>query len=196
MAATGCADSLAVAIARYDTVATEQVCADVDGIFFASSGTRDFVSITAKAEFRERWLGRYLEAGPQHAFVALTAAGRAIGYLVGAIDDPALDDRYGDIGYFRILARETARYPAHLHVNLTPEYRGRRIGERLVTAFAEHAAAHGAPGVHVVTVANARNVGFYDRCGFVDVRQFCWADRRLVMLGRLLLPTVPPPLEN
>lgn len=172
-------------------VVTPRMIAEVDEVFFTSSGTQTFATPADRAAFRERWLGRYLRAEGDHAFVAIEATGAVVGYLVGALTDPATGDTYRDIGYFPLLAEATARYPAHLHVNVAAAYRGHGIGERLVAAFAAHAAEHAAPGVHVITGAGARNVGFYARCGFAEVHQFDWIGRPLVMLGRLLLPSAP-----
>ncbi len=94
------------------------------------------------------------------------SAGKVAGYLVGSLDDPARTDRFADIPYFAPWAHLTARFPAHLHINLAAAARNHGVGRRLVEAFATHAQSHGAPGVHVVTAAAARNVRFYTRAGF------------------------------
>ena len=181
-----------ISVLPYATVASAAVDQAIDEVFFQSSGTQAFASEAARAAFRQRWLGRYLRGAAEHTFVAMTGDGEAVGYLVGGIVDPALDEASREIGYFGLLADATAQYPAHLHVNLAAAYRNRGIGERLVQAFAVHASQLGAPGVHIVTGAAARNVGFYRRCGFHEVRDFDWSGRPLVMLGRKLLPTPPP----
>ena len=181
-----------ISVLPYATVASAAVDRAIDEVFFQSSGTQVFASEAARAAFRQRWLGRYLQGAAQHAFVAITDDGEAVGYLVGGIVDPALDEASREIGYFRVLADVTALYPAHLHVNLAASYRNRGIGERLVEAFSGHASRHGARGVHIVTGTTARTVGFYRRCGFHEVREFDWSGRPLVMLGRKLLPTPAP----
>jgi hypothetical protein len=56
----------------------------------------------------------------------------------------------------------------------------------MVEAFCAYAIAAGAPGVHVVTGAGMRNVGFYERLGFAEIVRFDWSGRPLVMLGRRL----------
>lgn len=163
-----------------------RLTADLDRIFFEASNTRSFPSVEEKARFRDRWLGRFLRVDPGDAFLALDGSGACVGYLVGCLGDPARDVRFEDIGYFPLLADLTVRYPAHLHVNLAPDQRGRGLGARLVEAFAAHAGRAGARGMHVVTGEGLRNVGFYRRCNFQEARVFPWRGRNLVMLARTL----------
>jgi GNAT superfamily N-acetyltransferase len=158
----------------------------VDAIFFEASG-RTFASSKERAAFRERWLGRYLRGGSDVVLVAEDRNGAVAGYLVGALEDPATQDRFADIGYFRGAFRALCRrYPAHLHINLAPAYRSRGIGARLIAGFATRTAEAGVPGVHVVTARDARNVRFYARCGFVELAAAPWNDRQVVFLGKPL----------
>jgi len=160
--------------------------AAIDRIFFVSSATQDFASEAERGAFRERWLGRYLTHFPDGCFVALGANDRVLGYVCGATSDPAREPLFADIGYFGQLAAETARFPAHLHINLAPEARNRGIGGKLIEAFCAHARSAGAPGVHVVTSAASRNRGFYARNGFKPIVESDWNGHRIVLLGRCL----------
>ncbi len=153
-------------------------------IFFASSATRSFASPEARVAFRERWLGRHLVHYPDLTLVALDPSGEVIGYLVGATDDPALSPLFADITYFQQLADLTPVYPAHLHINLASEARGRGIGGRLIETFCATLEARRIAGVHVVTGAASRNLTFYTRQGFEPLRTIGGA----VMLGRRLRP--------
>ncbi|MCU0953874.1 MAG: GNAT family N-acetyltransferase [Hyphomicrobium sp.] len=157
----------------------------VDGIFFEASGTKTFSSPLERAAFHDRWLGRYLAHDAQHAFLAFAGANDEVaGYLVGSLDDPAQSPRFDDLAYFRKLAAFTARYPANLHVNLAPEWRGRGLGQLLVDAFCRHAARAGTRGVHVFTGRGMRNVRFYQAAGFREVAATEWNGREIVMLAR------------
>ncbi len=176
--------------AYLDRPRNEALQAQIDAIFFEASGTKSFQTQEAREAFRERWLGRYLSHDPQHALLALQSPGAAsemvAGYLVGAIEDPARAPRFQDLGYFQNLQHLTARYPAQLHVNLAPAWRGAGTGRKLLEAFCAHASALGAPGVHVFTGRGLRNVQFYARAGFEEVGSVTWNARELVMLGRRL----------
>jgi GNAT superfamily N-acetyltransferase len=164
-----------------------ELAAQVNAIFFEASGRTGFASAEERAAFRERWLGRYLAGGTDVVLVAQDRGGTVAGYLVGAVEDPAEQERFADISYFRGEFRELCRqYPAHLHINLAPAFRGRGIGARLIAAFAARAAEAGAGGFHVVTAKAARNVSFYERCGLAEVGATRWNGREVVLLARRL----------
>lgn len=163
--------------------------AGLDAVFFESSNVKTFASDAARARFRERWLGRYLEFDSPWVYVALDPGGEVLGYLAGSLSDPARTARFGDIAYFSDFRDLTARFPAHLHVNLAPQARGEGLGSQLVERFVADAAGAGAPGVHVVTSRGARNVAFYNRNGFVEVGSCGEGAREVVFLGRILDPS-------
>jgi GNAT superfamily N-acetyltransferase len=158
----------------------------LDAIFFEASG-RSFVPGPERDTFRERWLGRYLRGGSDIVLLALDADDTIAGYVAGAVENPALQERFADIAYFRTdFAGLCRRFPAHLHINLAPPFRSRGIGARLIEAFAAAARAAGAPGLHVVTGEGARNVRFYQRCGFAEHGRAQWNGRSVVFLARSL----------
>lgn len=165
---------------------TDQTLTAVERIFFAASTRKTFESTVERAAFRERWLGRYLIHDREHVFLARTDDGAVAGYLVGCLDDPAVTDRFDDIDFFADFADLTARYPAHLHINLDAAWRSRGIGAGLIDAFVRRAAERGAPGVHVVTGAAARNVSFYTRCGFAPLREAMSSGATILFMGRTL----------
>jgi GNAT superfamily N-acetyltransferase len=181
-------------ILPYRAVAADAAAnAQIDAIFFGASGTQSFSSDMERQAFRTRWLGRFLVGGDaDHGFVAVQAKGQGgdqaapvIGYVIGALDDPAVSGRFADIGYFKDFAHLTPAYPAHLHINLAAEARNQGIGTRLIEAFASHARAAGAVGMHVVTGGTSRNVRFYEAIGFREVGRLYTA-KSIVFLGRKL----------
>lgn len=166
-----------VTIRRWLDVDREHLRDQLDAIFFESSNTKDFASEAARAAFRERWLGRYLTLYPQWAYLACDPNGDLAGYLVGAIGESNGLAEFAAVG---------AEFPAHLHVNLAPRFRGAGIGRDLIETFAADAVAAGAAGVHVVTSAGARNVRFYERAGFAPRASAMVSGRELLFLGRRL----------
>jgi ribosomal protein S18 acetylase RimI-like enzyme len=166
-----------VTIHRFLDVARNAALGDeIDAIFFEASNTKSFESDAARTAFRERWLGRYLTSDPQFAYLALAPSTEVIGYLVGSVDDPETDERFRDL---------TKRFPAHLHVNLAPVFRGLGLGSRLIDAFVADLKQAGAAGVHVVTNATSANVRFYNRNGFFEAGR-AGSNNELVVLGRRL----------
>lgn len=180
-----------VEICRWDALSDDErhhLIGDLDYIFFSSSTTQSFESDAARTAFRDRWFGRYLRHFPRLVWVARREEGRrAVGYVVGSLDDPARDPLFSDLPFLARFADASARYPAHLHVNLDEEWRGHGIGRRLVDAFSDAARDAGAPGVHVVTQRGMRNVGFYLANGFVERAAAKVGESELVLLGRDLV---------
>lgn len=177
----------AIAIRRWTEIAgADRLLPGIDAVFFESSLTKSFADDAARSAFRERWLGRYLKHDPQFAYVALEGDTVA-GYLIGSLDDPATTDRFRDVAV-PAFAAASRRFPAHLHVNLAPAYRNRALGARLIDAFVADLEARSVPGVHVVTGAGSRNVGFYNRNGFGEVARARLGSSELVFLGRPLQP--------
>jgi GNAT superfamily N-acetyltransferase len=160
--------------------------AQVDAIFLETS-QRPPPPGPAGDAFRDRWLGRYLEGGTDVVLLALAGGETVAGYLVGALEDPAGQERFSDIPYFRTdFAHLTPRFPAHLHINLTQRFRSRGIGARLIERFADLGRAAGAPGMHVITGRGMRNVRFYERCGFAELGSAPRPGGDAVFLGRPL----------
>jgi GNAT superfamily N-acetyltransferase len=167
-----------IAIRRWcDIARPQQLAGQLDAIFFEASGTKSFADANERAAFRERWLGRYLLQHPQWAYAAIAPDGTLAGYLVGALDEGGgLDD----------FAAATVEFPAHLHVNLAPQYRSQGIGGELIEACMADMAPTGVTGVHVVTSVDSRNVRFYERNGFRPRARTSVNGRELVFLGRRL----------
>jgi GNAT superfamily N-acetyltransferase len=190
MSATGMRQASQISIRRWAEIADrDRLTPELDAIFFEASATKSFAGEAERAEFRERWLGRYLTQDPQWAYLAIdTRDGGSVlaGYLVGRVDLGAGGARENDAGPFGEIAQLTAAYPAHLHVNLAPQYRNRGIGAGLIGGFVADAARAGACGLHVVTGAASRNIGFYERNGFRELARASVGGREIVFLGRSL----------
>ena len=61
-------------------------------------------------------------------------------------------------------------YPAHLHINLRRDVRGRQIGQRLVARFVDQARTAGVPGIHAaIRGDNPPACRFFERMGFVPL---------------------------
>jgi ribosomal protein S18 acetylase RimI-like enzyme len=140
----------------------------------------------------------YAAFEPDLAFVADDGS-RAVGYILGTADTaafvrrfraewlPALADRYPpppprppatpaeEMVVLmhtpeRMIVPELAGYPAHLHIDLLPEYQRAGLGRALMTRFLAALAASDVPAVHLGMVAtNTAARKFYDRMGFHEI---------------------------
>ena len=164
----------------------EVVGAAIEEVFFGTSATPSFPDDAARAAFRERWLGRYLERWPQWCFFAETDAGGVAGYLAGCCDNPATSTDFADHGYYALFDEECRRFPAHLHINVLPEHRGAGVGTDMIAAFAAKCAAQDLPGFHAITADGHRNNAFFERCGLRAEAHGSWNNCSLVLFGRAL----------
>jgi ribosomal protein S18 acetylase RimI-like enzyme len=136
---------------------------------------------------------------PARALVVDDGSGRAVGYVLGALDTrafeakceerwwPALRSEHpkgsggNDLDELLIGivhephladARVVAQHPSHLHVDLLPEVQGGGWGRRLMEELHELLRAAGSPGVHLgVSTRNERALGFYDHLGYDELRR-------------------------
>jgi ribosomal protein S18 acetylase RimI-like enzyme len=160
--------------------------------------------------FGELFAAPYGVLEPEHAFVLDDGTGRAVAYVLGALDTrafeerceaawwPALRDRYPiGVGRRRLdellvsLLHAPPRaagqvvddYPSHLHIDLLPEAQGSGWGRRMTDTLLDALGAAGSVGVHLgVSTANDRALGFYEHLGFVELAR----DATTHTLGRRL----------
>jgi len=81
----------------------------------------------------------------------------------------SLVDVAGDAVRHRLAPRAVHddRWPAHLHIDLLPEARGRGAGAALVHTWLDSLRARGVPGCHLETMAeNTHAIGFFEAMGF------------------------------
>lgn len=135
---------------------------------------------------------------PELTFVLDDGAGNAVGYVLGTADTPRfvewfrngwlpeVSDRYpapsgppttpteSMITLLhtpeRMVWPELADHPAHLHIDLLPEWQGRGFGRALMHRFLNELHGQGVQGVHLcMSNANTRARAFYDRVGFREL---------------------------
>jgi ribosomal protein S18 acetylase RimI-like enzyme len=84
---------------------------------------------------------------------------------------------YKVISHLRKIARKApktlnedeliAEYPAHLHIDILPEYHRQGIGRKLIERLESHLREHGSTGVHLGTSEqNTKALPFYKSLGF------------------------------
>jgi ribosomal protein S18 acetylase RimI-like enzyme len=140
----------------------------------------------------------YVTLEPEHAHVLDDGTGAAVGYILGTADTarfvrryreewlPATADRYPKPAVppvtpddmmltlhhhpERMLVAEMADYPAHLHIDLLPEWQGKGWGRGLIASFLAGLHAAGVAQVHLsMLTTNVAARAFYDRLGFAEV---------------------------
>jgi ribosomal protein S18 acetylase RimI-like enzyme len=140
------------------------------------------------------YAGPYLYLEPEHAYV-LDDGSRAVGYVIGTASTtgyvaayterwlplmreryqpptspPATDEEHTLADLFNpelMLLDELAPYPAHLHINLLPDYQGSGFGRAMVDTFLASVAAAGVTACYLaVRPTNTAALGFYAKLGW------------------------------
>ena len=153
--------------------------AAIEEIFFLSSARGGSLAGAARDDFFRRWTSFYLDQATEY-WLLYHQGVRVVGYLTGCDRSRDAARLFDDLFYYAAFAEFYDDYPAHLHVNVHPDARGRGVGAVLVETFASRVRT----AVHLVTAPDARNVTFYDRLEFATVAARRVEGRDLVMLGR------------
>jgi ribosomal protein S18 acetylase RimI-like enzyme len=141
----------------------------------------------------------YAEHEPRHCFVVDDGSGAAVGYIVGTADTAGFVRWYRQQWIPRTAQRRPvppdppvtpddvmlalhhrpermlvpgllADYPAHLHIDLLPDWQGKGWGRALMHRFLDSLREAGVPRVHLSTSrSNVNAVKFYDRLGFTEI---------------------------
>nr|WP_223188188.1 GNAT family N-acetyltransferase [Streptomyces sp. TRM68416] len=140
----------------------------------------------------------YVHLEPELAFVLDNGEGEAVGYILGTADTPRFaaefrakwlptvadsypapegpprtpDEEIAKLLHDpeRMVLPELAAYPAHLHIDLLPEWQGKGHGRALMRTFLRALHDAGVPAVHLVmATTNTRARAFYDRMGFHEI---------------------------
>ena len=127
----------------------------------------------------------YVEREPQNCFVAVVG-GQVVGYILCA-EDSRLWSGVFKSEYIEktksLLLRLSGRsliaaplefynrYPAHLHINISPEYQRRGIGTKLMDDLTVHLSEKKVRGL-MLTVAKSNTKGrrFYEKYGFAVIK--------------------------
>ncbi|MGW3291617.1 GNAT family N-acetyltransferase [Streptomyces sp. NPDC001002] len=107
------------------------------------------------AEFRAKWLPLVADRYPRHPGPPTTPDAA----MVALLHDPE-----------RMIVPEVAAYPAHLHIDLLPDWQGQGHGRELMWTLLRALADRGVPAIHLCMVtANTPARAFYDRLGFHEI---------------------------
>lgn len=157
---------------------------EIREIFFASSSVKTFSSEEKKENFFKKWCGDYKTYYPDEFFL-LMEDDRVLGYLSGVMNSSFLIFKIETPG-FLVFEDLFEKFPAHFHINLHPDERGRGAGSILVEYYFDFLRSKKIKGVHIVTSPDAKNIYFYKKLlfSFVDTREY--NQRELLFMGRSL----------
>ncbi len=131
----------------------------------------------------------YIEKEPENCFVAVDENDKPIGYIYGASDYEKYQNNFSE--YIKAVAEIKSReylkdaliemfdhaiykedYPAHLHIDILPDYQSKGIGTKLIDAFCNNLKEQNIKGV--MLIVGTENEGarrFYERNGFTLLQE-------------------------
>lgn len=163
-----------------DTENVRFVCLDSAGKADTSKYVKNFLLNT--------YCNYYIENEPQNCFVAADKNDNAVGYILCAEDFDTFSNifltkyarRYLKFkGIYRLASKTSIleqkkykdNYPAHLHIDLLPEYQQKGLGRQLINTLCDHLKEKGVKGVMLsVFIGNKGAIRFYEKCGFTKVK--------------------------
>jgi len=128
----------------------------------------------------------YLDLEPENCFVAVDEQDEAVGYILCAIDFYDWEHRFDEL-YMKksenpvtkmmgqatvdILRPFAVEYPAHLHIDIHPDYQKKGLGTRLMDTLKNHLINIGVKGL-LLNVArdNENGIRFYEKYGFSELK--------------------------
>ncbi len=132
----------------------------------------------------------YTEFEPESCFVLADDNDEAVGYILCAKDFDTyyetfenffmpritqLGFKYSFMTHSEILVHRIVKgkYPAHLHIDIMPDYQGKGYGRKLISALKNHLKEQGIPNVMLsVGATNKGVIAFYEKNGFRSVKNF------------------------
>lgn len=161
---------------RSDKAAVERICL---------ATASDYLNSTEKLqEYTLLMYSRYYTRMLEDSFVAVNYKDKPIGYILCAPDYNAYKNSFyrnelkqmknismfkcistlGEIAYMKRFAKE---YPAHLHIDILPQYQHQGIGKKLMCSLFNHLKSNNVKGVMLtVSADNKSAIEFYKMCGF------------------------------
>ncbi len=126
----------------------------------------------------------YIENEPGNCFVATDDNDKAIGYIISTQDfdkfkEIYISKYYPKIQWWEFRRRKSAlraissqekykdKYPAHLHIDILPEYQHKGLGRKLMDALCDNLRQKNVKGVmFTVWHKNYNAIKFYEKYGF------------------------------
>jgi ribosomal protein S18 acetylase RimI-like enzyme len=167
--------------------------------------------------FGLRWCLDYLWHDTENCFVAVDLrTNEVVGYIIGTLDSVAQVKRFNAVmlprikRHFKHIRNKTihdfsfyltnrfinqgalnesfAEYPAHLHINLLPEYQRGGIGGQLLSAYEDNLREKHIPGYHLgVAASNQGGISFYRKQGLDQLQNITKFGKPLALVfGRKL----------
>lgn len=174
-----------VSYAKLSKDIQEKYLKEIKEIFFECSSIKVFKDDEHRESFFYKWCGDYLALSPQSFFIYLIND-KVAGYLSGYIDSKSALEKFLIPGP-EIFEDCFDKFPAHFHINCSPNHQGKGIGRSLVEHYLTELNDSGVNGVHLITSTDADNLGFYRALGFEFEVPRSFKSHELLFMGKAII---------
>jgi GNAT superfamily N-acetyltransferase len=164
---------------------SSQDLSEVIKIFFQTSSVHSFASDEDKELFIYRYFGYYQEYFSDFFSVAIIDE-VPVGYICGSKSSFTDNDLLKLQPQIEFFEAECLTYPAHLHININPDFHGKGIGRQLFNEFSKNISENSANGLHIITTPKSDNVKFYQACGFDFQKIKLINETKLLFMGKII----------
>ncbi len=159
----------------------------VRGIFFETSSKKIFTDEAQKEAFFRCWTDYYLSKNYSGSLLIAQQNNKILGYLMGCFNSQTAQVYFNSrIASYNLFANLFSKYPAHLHINLTPLSQGKGVGTKLLQHFFKTLIKNNINGVHIVTAPESKNINFYKKNGFNFTKVGQLKNSSPLFMGKLL----------
>lgn len=178
-------------LTRLSEVSSESLPPLLEGsraVFIETRARNTFPSDSEEKAFEWKYFGIYATC-PEWFYVAIHG-GAVVGYLAGT--PRTLPVHFELNSYLKAFEQPIMDgFPAHLHINLSKASRGLGIGTRMISRYIADLTTLQAKGVHIVTSSSDRNVSFYLKNHFVEIKREPHGSSQLLFMGREIKESHP-----
>jgi GNAT superfamily N-acetyltransferase len=162
----------------------ERRLADLKEIFFLNAKNPPQVA-SEREQFFKKYAQLYTENWPDDTFFACDLdTEKTMGYLIGCRNsDEGQAKLAALLPSYTLFADMFKKFPAHLHMNVHPDFHGKGAGSFLVQEYIIELKKFRVKGAHIITAPDERNVQFYLKHKFKYALERDFNGKKLLFMG-------------
>ncbi|MFK8138135.1 MAG: GNAT family N-acetyltransferase [Bdellovibrionales bacterium] len=153
---------------------------------FIKSSSLNLDTEDEKRKAFKKWTDYYLDNNPEWIYLTLNDQSDVTSYLMACPQSGNAEELFEDFLSYDLFEDQFGDFPAHLHMNTHPKYRGKGLGSLLISALETDLGAVNVLGFHIITSPQSENVNFYKKAGLDFQLQRPFKDFKLLFMGKKL----------
>lgn len=160
---------------------------ELENIFFLTAKAEIETSEKKQSLF-EKYAKPYIQNWPDDVhFACEISSKKTIGYLIGCRDSLRAEPIFKPLlKSYDVFLDQFKKYPAHLHMNIHPDYQGTGVGTFLIQEYLLELKKAKIKGVHIITSPHEGNSDFYKKNKFIFKLEREFNSHKLLFMGNSL----------